>query len=477
MEVNVGKTEVVVYRHPASPVNTDAWQWVYNGQEVTRVTEFKYLGVVLHETQGVSVAMASLATAARRATWAMISRFRVCKVRDISLKLKMYKALVLPIMEYCGAIWGPDMLGSCKAYHQLFDNPLQQVQTTFLRGLGQLRKSVSRTVLHKELCMDPVAKGWLRASLSLWDRLKAAPADSLLGAAVRASIARAQAAGAKRNVSWAGRFMSMLQMISGQGARDKEDAVQNFVASCGYDGAADHVLAVPSGVVVDAWECMLQEPWEGLDANPRTAETSKIRLTTYHSWFAVPQHEEGVQRQEQGYPEGMPGYIKHTGGIPFAHVKQLMRLRTGAHHLRVETERWQKPRVPRAERVCEKCTWGTTVEDEFHVLFECPRYHHIRLKYESSLFARFGGVTGVARSMATPGRVRSFMDQEPRKIAAYVWECLEYRRHESPDLIPYAPRQELAWLGLEDHHTVDTFSSDYDEYIDEFGTEADAHGA
>jgi hypothetical protein len=38
----------------------------------------------------------------------MISYFLVCKVRDIFIKFKMFRALVLPIMEYCGAIWGPD---------------------------------------------------------------------------------------------------------------------------------------------------------------------------------------------------------------------------------------------------------------------------------------------------------------------------------------------------------------------------------
>ena len=41
---------------------------------------------------------------------------------------------------------------------------------------------------------------------------------------------RAQAAGAQRNLSWAGRFMSMLEMISGKGSRDDEDAVKDFVS-------------------------------------------------------------------------------------------------------------------------------------------------------------------------------------------------------------------------------------------------------
>ena len=126
------------------------------------------------------------------------------------------------------------------------------------------------------------------------------------------------------------------------------------------------------------------------------------------------------QAQEKGYPKGMPNYIKHTGGIPFAHVKQLMRFRTGAHHLWVETGRWLKPRLPRSLRVCQKCTWGSTVEDEYHVLFECPAYHRIRLKYETALFSKFGGVSRVARSMKFPGKVTAFMDQEPRKVAAFV---------------------------------------------------------
>lgn len=269
--------------------------------------------------------------------------------------------------------------------------------------------------------------------------------------------------------------MSMLEMISGQGSRDDDNTVHNFVTCCGYDANDDRIKPVPSGVVWDAWDKWMAEPWEGLDnVNPRTAETERARLATYHNWFAVPQG--GRQQPEKGYPPDMPRYIKHTGGIPFAHVKQLMRLRTGAHHLRVETERWKQPRIPRSERVCEKCTLGNMVEDEFHLLFECPAYHHIRIKYESVLFAGFGGVSRVSRTMRTPGKIKAFMEQDPKHVAAFVWECLEYRRFEVPDLLPYVTRQEADQLGLVDY-IPDTFSSDYDELVDEFGTEFDAHGA
>jgi hypothetical protein len=38
--------------------------------------------------------------------------------------------------------------------------------------------------------MDPVAKGWVRAAIDLWCRLRKVPRDSLLGSAVRESLAQ-----------------------------------------------------------------------------------------------------------------------------------------------------------------------------------------------------------------------------------------------------------------------------------------------
>jgi hypothetical protein len=51
------------------------------------------------------------------------------------------------------------------------------------------------------------------------------------------------------------------------------------------------------------------------------------------------------------------------------------------------------------------------------MLFECPIYHHIRLKYEDAFFTDFGGVSRVSRVMKTPGKVNAFMKQEPQKVA------------------------------------------------------------
>ena len=92
--------------------------------------------------------------------------------------------------------------------------------------------------------------------------------------------------------------------------------------------------------------------------------------------------------------------------------------------------RWSRPRVPRDERLCTKCS-QSVVEDEFHVLFECPSYSPIRTKFQRTLFARFGTTLSeaVRQLKHVPGKVSEFMDQEPRRVARFVSECFQHRRY------------------------------------------------
>ena len=56
----------------------------------------------------------------------------------------------------------------------------------------------------------------------------------------------------------------------------------------------------------------------------------------------------------------------------------------------------------------------------------------------------------------------AFMNPNPRMVAAFVSECLDYRCFEASDLLPYATRETLEELGLVAYQ-IDTFSSDYDD--------------
>jgi hypothetical protein len=267
--------------------------------------------------------------------------------------------------------------------------------------------------------------------------------------------------------------------------RDPNGAISDFLATKGRSGPNnDKLVPIPWVRVWDAWDAMLQAPWDQIGdyTSPRQpVNSSLIKLATYKSWFmtgSIPQEEVAA-----GYPEGMPRYIRHTAGIPFAYVKQLMRFRTGAHHLAIETGRWTRPKLPRQHRICSKCS-HTVVEDEVHFLFECPAYDRIRDKYDSVLFTQFGGCRQACGLMKHNAEdVRKFMDQEPSfQVAKFVFECMEFRR--SDECEDHNPYFDLSLFGDEWQGRIyDTFSSgpggDMVESLTSTGTDSSisAHGA
>ena len=57
--------------------------------------------------------------------------------------------------------------------------------------------------------------------------------------------------------------------------------------------------------------------------------------------------------------------------------------RLSSHNIKIETGRYTTPFTPREERVCSECP--LSVEDEHHVVFQCPLYRNVRMKHRDLL--------------------------------------------------------------------------------------------
>ena len=55
------------------------------------------------------------------------------------------------------------------------------------------------------------------------------------------------------------------------------------------------------------------------------------------------------------------------------------KFRLSSHNLHIETGRHQKPKIPKQLRTC-KCD-NTSIEDEIHVLLQCPFYSDKRTEF------------------------------------------------------------------------------------------------
>ena len=68
----------------------------------------------------------------------------------------------------------------------------------------------------------------------------------------------------------------------------------------------------------------------------------------------------------------------------------LTKIRLGSHNFLIQRGRWQRPKIDLSERNCDMCD---CLEDEFHIIVECPKYYNLRqtlldktLKYKPSIF-------------------------------------------------------------------------------------------
>ena len=63
--------------------------------------------------------------------------------------------------------------------------------------------------------------------------------------------------------------------------------------------------------------------------------------------------------------------------LSFIQRKKLARFRLGILPIRIETGRYERPKIPAAERICQICN-SNVVEDETHFLLFCPRFNALR---------------------------------------------------------------------------------------------------
>ena len=110
--------------------------FLYEGNVIDQVDEFKYLGNLTHGTKGLSPALELLCKAAKRAMFGLQRRCQQLNIQDPVLKCKLFDTLVRPILCYCCEVWS--VLGSKSDLKDL-----ERVELGFLETLLGVQTSTS----------------------------------------------------------------------------------------------------------------------------------------------------------------------------------------------------------------------------------------------------------------------------------------------------------------------------------------------
>ena len=98
LTVNVAKTKIMVFGMRST--ESLSLTFIYDTQEVERVSQFKYLGLTFDAIKGALYAPDELVVAGTKACNALRRRCAEMHIQDQLQKCKLFDALVKPILSY-----------------------------------------------------------------------------------------------------------------------------------------------------------------------------------------------------------------------------------------------------------------------------------------------------------------------------------------------------------------------------------------
>jgi hypothetical protein len=350
LTVNTNKSQVVVFNTPTH----HAHHFTYAEQNMPVGDEYTYLGVTFHSKDGLKSMMNTRTQKARAALCAMLNRCVETRVHNVQIVCNLFNALVAPVLNYGCEAWGMQHLAKLRRNEWGMGYEAEKLQMTLLRRALHVRKSISKAVLmHESGDRVPLAFAWLKQSLAWWNKVVEREQGDVVRAALEDNVQMAQ----QGMSCWVGCLINTLTQLG----LDHREAVHNLQP---FD-----VKSVLS-ILYDKWHNAL---WHAVVA-PLRRDNLEVRNVpdqnrdgfkqwTYERWFK---------------PSTFMGSQPFIRCVHRAdRIEALARFRLGAHHLNIETGRYEH--VPRSMRVCT-CCHANCREDERHLL-ECAAYADVRADF------------------------------------------------------------------------------------------------
>jgi hypothetical protein len=175
--INVSKTKVVVFEKHRNV----APEFTYRGTTIKRVQSFRYLGLQLHSTKGMVVAIAKLIADEKKALFALHHRCNDLSIIDPEVMCQLFDSLVCPVLNYACEVWT-----GCTRAKGL--QQAKQVHRMFLRGILRVNKTTSTFVVLGEFGRYPLEYFWWQQTFKYYDRLRKSTAHRLLYCAYQTQI-------------------------------------------------------------------------------------------------------------------------------------------------------------------------------------------------------------------------------------------------------------------------------------------------
>jgi hypothetical protein len=314
--VNTDKSFVMICKKGNRPENVDLY---LDRIKLNVVRKFTYLGVTLSQNGTFYQAQKQLSEQASRALFSLNKLFDEISL-DVSDKLKLFDAMICPILNYGSEVWG---------FHKSQD--VERIQLKFLKQLLGVRQQTCNTAAYGELARFPLSLFRKIRIIKYWFKIRNNP-DSLMY-----------------------KLLNM-KTLRGDYINTWSVNVKQLLDSLGFSYLFE--LNIVSQLQIDTvvrrlFDTYLQSWYENLRNSPKLDCYATFKLNF-----------------------NLEPYIKCINNKKLRII--LTRFRCSAHKLNIEEGRYRN--INRENRLCTKCNMKV-IENEYHFLLVCPLYRDLRNKY------------------------------------------------------------------------------------------------
>ena len=325
LKINSSKTKTMIFSRGNQKIKTS---FKLGGETLENTKEYKYLGITIHKKNcSFNPALKYLRTKAVRALYALRSKIDIKKL-PIPTALKLFDALIKPILLYASEVWEPFVKNNPDDWDK---SEIERTYTQFLKQLLGVNRTTTTIMVRGELDKHSLQEEILRRHITYAGYIYNKDTTSIVKQAYSYELNRS--AGDTT-------FFSTMQKHS---AAIHELSDQEFISPF-----ADPFINI--------------------------YEVKKLRALTYeifHQQWKLKLEGSTKCDSYRLFKDKMKfeEYLLHPNRKERI---AMAKLRISDHKLMIEVGRHRRPTMAREERFCYMCK--NKVEDEVHFLTECSIY-------------------------------------------------------------------------------------------------------
>ena len=320
LKLNTDKSKVVVFGKRTSRITQT---WKFGNKELIVTSKLPYLGVTFTSTGSGYQAQLTLSEQANKAIFSLMKKLNHFSNLKPDIMLDLFDKFIAPILNYGSEVWG---------FHPAPD--IERIHTKFCKKILGIKKSTQNDFVYGELGRLPMQFVRFVRIVKYWLSIVLGKKSLYVSKIYQLSISEMETS----HISCWSLSVKYLLLSHGFGEAWYNQGV----------GDPTVFISLFKQRLIDT----NSQNWRS-----RLEESSRARFYR-------------VIRPEQNFQK----YL--TVVVPATHRAALARLLCSSHTLNVETGRWKRPLIPYERRFCNVC--NMKIEDEYHIIFECPLYEDLR---------------------------------------------------------------------------------------------------